>query len=151
LRSRQDTLRVLLDSTFILPTLGIDTGEGVSKGLKRLAQTEAEIYCSRFSILEALWVAAKVSGSGYLDAESFRLGLRSILEGGRYTRVEEDSEIFNEALRLHMLGHRDAIDNILYASSIRLNLKLLTLDAELGEFIHKKGLKDTLIAPRQIP
>jgi len=151
LRSRQDTLRVLLDSTFILPTLGIDTGEGVSKGLKRLAQTEAEIYCSRFSILEALWVAAKVSGSGDLDAESFRLGLRSILEGGRYTRVEEDSEIFNEALRLHMLGHRDAIDNILYASSVRLNLKLLTLDAELGEFIHKKGLKDTLIAPRQIP
>ena len=151
MRSRQDTLRVLLDSTFILPTLGIDTGEGVSKGLKRLAQTEAEIYCSRFSILEALWVAAKVSGSGDLDAESFRLGLRSILEGGRYTRVEEDSEIFNEALRLHMLGHRDAIDNILYASSVRLNLKLLTLDAELGEFIHKKGLKDTLIAPRQIP
>ena len=151
MRSRQDTLRVLLDSTFILPTLGIDTGEGVSKGLKRLAQTEAEIYCSRFSILEALWVAAKVSGSGDLDAESFRLGLRSILEGGRYTRVEEDSEIFNEALRLHMLGHRYAIDNILYASSIRLNLKLLTLDAELGEFIHKKGLKDTLIAPRQIP
>ena len=151
MRSRQDALRVLLDSTFILPTLGIDTGEGVSKGLKRLAQIEADIYCSRFSILEALWVAAKVSGSGDLDAESLRHGLRSILEGGRYTRVEEDSEIFNEALRLHMLGHRDAIDNILYASSIRLNLKLLTLDAELGEFIHKKGLKDTLIAPAQIP
>lgn len=151
MRSRQDILRVLLDTTFILPTLGIDTGEGVSKGLKRIAQIEADIYCSRFSILEALWVAAKVSGSGDLDAESFRLGLRSILEGGRYTRVEEDSEIFNEALRLYMLGHRDTIDNILYASSIRLNLKLLTLDAELGKFIHNKGLKDTLIAPGQIP
>jgi hypothetical protein len=151
LRSRQDTLRVLLDTTFILPTLGIDTGEWVSKGLKRLGQIEADIYCSRFSILEALWVAARVSGNGDLDAESFRHGLRSILEGDRYTRVEEDSETFNEALRLYMLGHRDTIDNILYASSIRLNLKLLTLNAELGEFIHNKGLKDTLIAPGQIP
>ncbi|MEM2991559.1 MAG: PIN domain nuclease, partial [Halobacteria archaeon] len=65
--------------------------------------------------------------------------------------VDEDSEVFDEAMRLHMLGHRDIIDNIIYASSIRLNLKLLTLDAELGEFIRKRGLKDTLIAPNQIP
>ncbi|MEM2942906.1 MAG: hypothetical protein QXT81_05750 [Candidatus Bathyarchaeia archaeon] len=63
MRSRQDTPRVLLDSTFILPTLGIDTGEEASKGLKRLDETEAEIYYSRFSVLEALWVTAKISGS----------------------------------------------------------------------------------------
>lgn len=28
-------------------------------------------------------------------------------------RVEEDSEIFNEAFKLHTLGHKDMIDNIL--------------------------------------
>lgn len=39
------------------------------------------------------------------------------------------------------------IDNILYASSTQLNLKLLTLDTELKEFIHEKRLKDTLIFP----
>ena len=49
-----------------------------------------------------------------------------------------------------MLGHKDMIDNILYATSSSLNLKLLTLDTELKEFIHVKGLKDTVISPGQI-
>jgi len=150
LRSKQTTLKLLLDTTFILPSLGVDVGQDVLKGLEKLAHIEADIYCSRFSILEALWVAAKLSGSGNFNAESFRQGLRSILDSGRYMKVEEDSEIFNEALRLHMLGHKDMIDNMLYTSSTRLNLKLLTLDTELKEFIRNKGLNDTLILPDQI-
>ena len=35
--SRNATLRVLLDTSFILLSLGIDVGEKVSKGLKMLA------------------------------------------------------------------------------------------------------------------
>lgn len=143
-------MKVLLDTTFILPSLGIDVGEEVSKGLNKLAQIKADIYFSRFSILETLWVAVRLSKSANFDPESFRLGLRSVLESGRYIKVEEDSEIFNEALKLNMLGHKDMIDNILYASSTSLNLKLLTLDNELKEFIHEKGLKDTLMHPNQI-
>jgi predicted nucleic acid-binding protein len=96
-------LKVLLDTTFILPSLGIDVGEEVSKGLNKLAQIKADIYFSRFSILETLWVAARLSRTANLNPESFRLGLRSVIESGRYIKVEEDSEIFNEALRLHML------------------------------------------------
>jgi PIN domain nuclease of toxin-antitoxin system len=143
-------LKVLLDTTFILPSLGIDVGEEVSKGLKKLAQIKADIRFSRFSILETLWVAARLSRIANFNPESFRLGLRSVLESGRYIKVEEDSEIFNEALRLHTLGHKDMIDNILYASSTNLNLKLLTLDKELKEFIHEKGLKDSLMHPNQV-
>ena len=150
MKSKQNTLKLLLDTTFILPSLGVDVGQEVSKGLEKLAHIEADIYCSRFSILEALWVAAKLSASGNFNAERFRLGLRSILESGRYMKVEEDSEIFNEALGLYMLGHKDMIDNVLYMSSTRLNLKLLTLDTELKEFIRNKGLNDTLIFPDQI-
>ena len=93
-------------------------------------------------------VAARLSTS--FDKENFSLGLRSIIEGGRYRRVEEDSKTFNVALRLYMLGHKDMVDNILYASSTGLNLKLLTLDKELKEFIRERGLKDTLISPDQL-
>ena len=143
-------MKVLLDTTFILPSLGVDAGGEVSKGLKKLADVKAEIYCSRFSILETLWVVARLSRSTNFNAESFRLGLRSITESRRYMKVEEDSEIFNEALRLYTTGHKDMIDNILYASSICLNLKLLTLDTELKEFIREKGLNDTLLFPNQI-
>jgi len=143
-------LKVLLDTTFILPSLGIDVGEDVSKSLKKLAQIKADIYCSRFSILETLWVGARLSKTTNFNPESFKMGLRSILESGRYMKVEENSEIFNEALRLYMTGNKDMIDNILYASSTHLNLKLLTLDAELKQFINEKGLNDTLMYPNQI-
>jgi len=63
--------------------------------------------------------------------------------------VEEDSKIFEDALRFYMLGHKDMVDNILYASSTRLDLKLITLDNELKEFIRERGLKNTLISPDQ--
>lgn len=110
-----------------------------------LAEAKAEIHYSRFSILESLWVAARLT-RGALD-EAFNTGLRSVIEGGRYSEVKEDSRIFSEALKFYALGHRDMIDNILYAGSIHFNLKLLTLDKELKEFIREKSLKDTLISP----
>ena len=60
--------------------------------------------------------------------------MKSIIESGRYERVEEDSEIFSEAFKLYALGHKDMIDNILYPSAVRLSLILLTLDDELKTF-----------------
>jgi len=150
LRSREATLRVLLDTSFLLPSLGIDAGEEVSKGLKRLDEIEAEIYYSRFSILESLWVAARLAKGVAFSMETFSLGIRSIMESGRYRRVEEDSETFSDALKLYMLGHRDMVDNILYANSNLLGLRLLTLDDELRGFIRSKKLNDTLISPEDV-
>jgi len=150
LRSKQETLKILLDTSFILPTLGIDTGKEVTQCLRKLAEIKSEIHISRFSILESLWIITRLIRTADLNTEHFKMGLRSILESGRYKKIEENSEIFNEALKLYRLGHKDIIDNILYASSTQLNLKLLTLDTELKEFIHEKSLNDTLISPNQI-
>ncbi|MEM3692609.1 MAG: PIN domain-containing protein [Candidatus Bathyarchaeia archaeon] len=150
MKSKGDILKVLLDTSFILPTLGIDTGEQVYKGLKKLSSLEAEIYYSRFSILESLWIATRIAKAQGFDMERFSLGLRSLIEGSRYLRVEEGSEIFLEALRLYKLGHRDMIDDILYATSAILDIQLLTLDVELLEFIKGKGLKNTLVDLSQI-
>jgi len=150
LKSRQATLKALLDTPFILPSLGIDVGKKVTESLKKLADLNADIHFSHFSIIEALWVAARLSKNTNLNQESFRIGLRSILESRRYIKVEEDSEVFNQALKLYVLGHKDMIDNILYASSVCFNLTLITLDTELKEFIHSRGLRDTLTSPNQI-
>ncbi len=72
------------------------------------------------------------------------------METGRYERIIEDSEIYNEALRVYRLGHRDMIDNILYASSLQLDLRLLTLDKPLREFIVAHGLANTLLFPHEL-
>jgi len=143
-------LKVLLDTTFILPTLGIEVSEEVEDGIRKLGKIEAEIYYSRFSILESIWIAIRLMKKRSFDVERFDQGLRSIMKSGRYIELEETYRVFKEALRFYMLGHRDMIDNILYAASINLGLKLLTVDSELREFIRSKGLKDTLISPDQI-
>ena len=150
MRSKKNTLKILLDTTFILPTLGIDVGEEVEKCIERLGKTKAELYYSRFSILESLWIAARLIRDKSFDMERFRQGLRSVTRSGKYIVIEEDDRVFEEALKLYGLGHRDMMDNILYASSAVLGLKLLSVDTELKEFIQSKGLEDTIISPSQI-
>ncbi|MGB9894524.1 MAG: PIN domain-containing protein [Thermoproteota archaeon] len=149
MRSNQK-LRILLDTSFVLPTLGIDTGREVSESLRKLDEVKAELYYSRFSILESLWIVAKLAKNNTFDADRFSQGLRSILEGGRYKGIEENSKVFEEAIRLRIIGHRDMIDNVLYSTSLHFNLKLLTLDDELKEFVRKNKLNDVLISPNQI-
>ncbi|MGB9758899.1 MAG: PIN domain-containing protein [Thermoproteota archaeon] len=149
MRSNQK-LRILLDTSFVLPTLGIDTGREVSESLRKLDEVKAELYYSRFSILESLWIVAKLAKNNTFDADRFSQGLRSILEGGRYKGIEENSKVFEEAIRLRIIGHRDMIDNVLYSTSLHFNLKLLTLDDELKEFVRRNKLNDVLISPNQI-
>jgi len=150
LKNRKNILKILLDTTFILPTLGINVGKEIENGIRKLEKIEAELYYSRFSILESLWIAVRLTKDQSFDTERFNQGLRSIIEGGRYIRVEEDYRIFRDALKLYTLGHSDMIDNILYATSVNYDLKLLTVDKELKEFIQTKKLKNTLISPDQI-
>ena len=141
MKSSTQRPRILLDTCYILPTLGIDLGDIIKANIEALEGSDVEIYYSHLSILESLWVATKIQ-KGKFDSERFTLGLRSIIEGGGYKRLEEDSEILTEALELYSLGHKDMIDNILYAHAARLHLTLLTEDEELKKFIRENNLDD---------
>jgi len=150
LKNNEDTLKVLLDTSFILPTLGVDTGVEVRETLKKLNEIKVEIYYSSFSILESIWVIIRLMRESRFNIERFRLGLRSLIESHRYKCVVEDSEVFIQALNLYTLGHKDLIDNILYVDSLHFNLKLLTLDEELIRFVQDNKLKNTILTPNQI-
>jgi predicted nucleic acid-binding protein len=147
LESRVPVLKVLLDTSFLLPSLGVDVGREVAEGLRGLAEAEAEIYYSRFSLLESLWVIARLMRDGTFNGDRFSLGLRSVVDGGRYRLLEEDAHSYGEGMRLYRLGHRDMIDNILYASSVSHGLGFMTLDREFREFLGEMGLKDNLVFP----
>jgi len=144
-------LRILLDTSFILPILGIDTGAIVRKILEKLNDLSAEIYYSHFNILEAIWVSIKLIREGSLDVDRFSRGLRSIYASNRLMIIDEDPFIFDYALKLYMMGHRDMIDNILYSTALHKGLKFLTLDEELVEFIKSKGLnRDVILLPKDV-
>lgn len=150
MKNRENILRVLLDTSFILPTLGIRVNSEIEECLKRLKEVNAEICYSIFSILESMWIAINLIRKSEFDIDRFNLGLKSIVETRKYKRLVEDSEVFVKALDLYNMGHMDIIDNILYANSLHFGLKLLTVDRELKEFIRDKGLKDTTVFPSQI-
>ena len=151
MRSRGEESGILLDTSFLLPILGFNLGPRVEEGLRRLRRGETALYYSQFSILEALWTAVRSIRRGRFNAERFRAGLLSLTFSPRFTRITENIEVYMEALKLYEMGHEDLIDNILYQDSSVLNLKFLTLDEELREFIRGRGLRDTTITPEELP
>ena len=142
--------KVLLDTSFLLPTVGIDARREVTRGLENLAQMGVQACFSRFSILELLYAAAKFKKSSKFDRARFDDGLRSVLDGTTYGSCEEGSDVFCRADELRDLGHRDMIENILYATSVTNRLKLLTVDQELRSFIREHKLDDTSVFPSEM-
>jgi predicted nucleic acid-binding protein len=128
--------RVLLDTSFILPILGVEV-EGAAPVLKRLytlsRRGEVELYYSDFSILEALWKIAKTN----FDIKRVEMGLRSIELGLR--KAHADRHVFLKALELRRRGHRDVVDLLLYATAARNHLLFLTMDRDLVNFLEKAG------------
>jgi len=135
-------MKVLLDTSFLLPSLGIEVEE-TADILENIA--DYEIYYSRFSILECLWVVLSFKKKGVFDAKAVKKGLRSIVEGSRYKRAKETSDIFIEALELYNKGHNDLIDCILYSTALLNSLKFVTLDSELRKFVREKGIEYVLL------
>lgn len=98
-------------------------------------ENQVEIHYSRYSILESLWVAARIVSDQRVFHGCFELGLRSLLKSHRYAKVDEEPETFIPGLKLYKLGHKDIVDNLLYACSSYFDLKLLTVDKELRKLV----------------
>jgi len=128
-----DKLRLLVDTSFLLPAMGIETEEEVMEAIKDFRM--AEVHYLEASILEAMWKIVKVVPPDKIDRVSE--GIRAIME--TYNQVTPPPEAYIEAYELYREGHKDYIDNLLYAASKRLNLHLLTIDREFIDFLKEKG------------
>lgn len=137
-------LQILLDTSFLLPFLGIDVGEVIAGALHKLR--DYELYYSELSLLEALWKIVKVVSFDKLDI--VLEGLTLIRRDLRLAQVDEKA--VRTALELYKLGHRDLIDNLLYGISLSQNLKFLTIDRELVSFVKSNNYPDTFISPIEL-
>jgi len=129
-------MRVLLDTSLLLPTLGIEV-EKADKILKRLR--DHELYYSELSILECLWVVNSLKKKGKSDRESFETGIRSIFEC--YAKAEINAEIVLRAFEIYEMGHRDIVDCLLYSTASKNNMKFASLDDELKGFVKDNDLE----------
>ena len=139
-------LKVLLDSTYLLPSFGIEV-EGLQN--EHIIQLREAVIKGkiRFYCLTVVWV--EVIGKVFRESQRLKLDLeeildiaiKSLLESGFYEWIQPTSEAVKLAFKLRKLGHRDNIDNLLYATSITNNMIFLTMDENFKNFLLKEGYK----------
>jgi PIN domain nuclease of toxin-antitoxin system len=147
-------LRVLLDTSFLLPAFGVDAGEEVLNCLELVAARRERVraYYSPFSLLEAVMVLLREARRGRLGLEEAagmaREGAAKVIYG--LESADTPPEAYSLAVRLYSLGHRDLFDNLLYATAATNGLSLLTLDGELLGFLREAGLPQVAIKPSEL-
>jgi len=129
-------MKVLLDTSLLLPTLGIDV-ENADKILKKLRG--CELFYSDFSILECLWVVNSLKRRGKFDRDVFEMGMNSLFEC--YAKAEINAETVLKAFGIYGIGHRDIIDCLLYSIALNNNMKFASLDKELRKFVRDNNLR----------
>ena len=135
-------MRILLDSTYLLPIVGVDVVgvERVIRILKKLRDRgDAEYYYTQYNILEILGKLGRIR----YDVERVRVGLLAIEE--EFKQVEPSLKGWLKALELRSRGFRDLIDLLLYATSLTHNLIFLTRDKQLIEFLKKNNENTDLV------
>lgn len=133
--------KVLLDSTFLLPTLGVKVAQILDSDMRELAKlrSRANFFCLYQSLVEVLGKVARAARPDKSTIEIVEAGLRSLLESGVYAWTSPSVGALLEALEMRRRGHGDMIDNMLYATASEGRMLFLSLDKDLTEFLAKNG------------
>ena len=137
--SREDTSRevarprVLVDTSFLLPTLGIEVEEDVMRALNALRRLT--VYYLEEGLLEALWKVLKLVPPSRL--RRVELGVKAIRR--TYRLLAPPAEAFTLAARIYHEGHRDYIDALYYAAARATGIPLLTIDRAFTRFLRARG------------
>ena len=141
------SLAILLDSSYLLPVFGIEVREindSILLELRGLALRKLiEMYYSPISLIEIVSKVARETmrkGQG-LSQEEIESTIRIIEESEYLKPIYPCPRAYALAYRMKLLGHRDMIDNILYAIATLHGLIFLTLDQKLRKFIQRHKIK----------
>ncbi|BFI76971.1 hypothetical protein [Sulfurisphaera ohwakuensis] len=85
-------MRILIDTSFILPALGIDVGEEIINIIKEFYNHE--VYFTELSLLEAMWVIKRLIKQGIeVDFNVVKTGLKSINKTYRLVKIPRSAYI----------------------------------------------------------
>ncbi len=141
------SLAILLDTSYLLPVFGIEVREiddSILLELRSLALRKLiEVHYSPISFIEIVSKVAKETmrkGQG-LSQEEIESTIKIIEESEYLKPIYPCPRAYALAYRMKLLGHRDMIDNILYATATIHRLVFLTLDQKLRNFIQRHKIK----------
>ncbi len=145
-RSMRGKHKVLLDTTFLLPALGIEVEEEAMKVIPLFRSLE--VYYLEVALLEAMWKITKI-----VDKRKYqrvKVGIEAIRN--TYELIEPPPTAYIEALEIYRKGHRDYIDAIHYASAKALKMAWLTIDRDFIRFLEDNGysVKNVVLTPKEL-
>jgi PIN domain nuclease of toxin-antitoxin system len=124
-------LKILLDTTYLLPTVGITVRE-LSKGVpSKLAKKGHQVAISEMTIFELTAKGAKYVAIGTLSPERVTDGIRSLLHDDTIGKIPPyETEIVLTAFKLRSMLH-DFIDCLILSTAINNCDALITEDNEI--------------------
>ncbi len=140
--------KILLDTSFLLPTLGVEVEAEVIRTLSKINLEKIHLFYSNWSLLESSWIAIQQIKQGTYQAPLFRKGLLSITKTEVYQHIQASPDDYLNALDFYQKGHPDMIDNMLYVTALRKQYRFLTIDSEFMEFISENDIEDIVVTPK---
>ncbi|MBS7611609.1 PIN domain-containing protein [Candidatus Bathyarchaeota archaeon] len=135
-RSTSTLARILVDTSFLLPAVGLDVEEEVYDAIKCFHKV---VVCYiEASILEIMWKVVKIVPESEMNI--VRMGIEAIRS--TYTLLTPGASALLESYVLYRRFHRDLIDNLLYAVSNEYKIPLLTIDRKFIQTLEMNG-RDT--------
>ena len=135
-------MRLLLDTTYLLPTIGVSIKELPKDVLIKLIRKENHVFICDISIFELSAKGAKHVSAGALPAERVTRGIRAII----YNETIETIPIYDSALLLTAFKLRsildDFIDCLILSAAINRCDILLTQDQDIQELKKSKEFNE---------
>ncbi|MFQ6087010.1 MAG: PIN domain-containing protein [Candidatus Bathyarchaeia archaeon] len=137
-------MRLLLDTTYLLPAIGISI-KGLPKDAPiKLIKKGHQISISNITIFELSAKGAKHIAIGNLTAERVSTGIRAIVYDDRITRIPiHDSSVLLTAFKLRRTLS-DFIDCLILSSAINRNDVLVTEDEHIQNLRKNREFQELL-------
>lgn len=139
-------LNVLVDTSFLLPALGIEVEEECMEVIQLFRRLE--VHYLEVALLEAMWKIPEIIGRDKL--ERVKIGLEAVKRS--YRVVDIPPEAYIKAVEIYDRGHRDYIDALHYTTAKSLGMIFLTIDFKFIEFLENHGyqVEGVVVTPRKL-
>jgi PIN domain nuclease of toxin-antitoxin system len=137
-------LNLLLDTTYLLPAIGIHVKELPKDALTKLIHKAHQISISDISIFELSAKGAKHVTSGTLSADRVTRGIRAIIYEEAITMIPiHDTETLLSAFKLRSILS-DFIDCLILSSAVSQCEALITEDKEIQNLKKNKEFNEII-------
>jgi len=135
-------LKLLLDTTYLLPAIGVSIKNIPKNSVTELLRRKHEIVISEIELFELAAKGAKYVSIGKLSVNRVLLGIRAIVYEERINKIPiHDDKVLSQAIRLRkVLG--DCIDCIILSTALNYADALVTEDEDVFEAVKTKDYEE---------